>query len=354
MRAEVNAMATQAQGRIFIAVRSAALVARVSMLALTVLVAMGGGPGRAQTATSPKRFGWLGSVGCPVPGAPSIAFVLPHRLAELGWIEGRDLIIDCISAAGRMDQAPALADELVARLPDVLFGVSTPVIRALKQATATIPIVTIASDPLRSGIVSNLAHPEGNVTGLAPMSFDLLAKRIELMKDLLPRLSRVALFYRKGGDAIDLQQMQNDTIAAAKALGFTWEIVYPTDAEDIDEIFARLAAEGFDAAYIWPGPFAYANRGRYAKMALQHRIPTISDTTEYAREGVLLSYGLDTNRLLVLAADYIDKLLRGAKPADLPLQQPTKFDLVINLKTAKALGLTIPQSILFRADELIE
>ncbi len=148
--------------------------------------------------------------------------------------------------------------------------------------------------------------------------------------------------------------MQNETIAAAKTLGFTWEIFYPAVPEDYDLIFARLAAEGFHAAYIWPGPFAYANRMRIAKMALQHRVPTISDITEYAREGVLISYGLDTGRLLVRAAEYIDKILRGAKPADLPVEQPTKFELVVNLKTAKALGLAIPESFLLRADEVIE
>ncbi len=186
------------------------------------------------------------------------------------------------------------------------------------------------------------------------MSFELLPKRMELLKELLPRLSRLAFIYRKGGDPISLQQMEKELITAAGALGFTWETFYPAVPEDYDRIFARLAAEGFDAAYISPGPLGYANRGRIAKMALQHRVPTVSDTTEYAREGVLLSYGLDTSRLLVRAAEYIDKILRGAKPADLPVEQPTRLELVINLKTAKALGLTIPQSVLIRADQVIE
>jgi ABC-type uncharacterized transport system substrate-binding protein len=253
-------------------------------------------------------------------------------LADRGWVEGRTLIVDCIQAGGRMQDVPALAADLVARKPDVLFGESTPVVRALKQATGKIPIVTIASDPLGSGIVTNLAHPEANVTGLAPMSFDLAAKRTELLRDVLPRLSRLALI---GADPVEQEQMQ-------------------TSVADVGATFEQLAAEGYDAVYLWPSPFAFLNRARIAAAAIQYRLPTISDTTEYARFGVLLSYGVQDGSLLRAAAEYVDKLLRGAKPADLPLQQPTKFELVINLGTAKALGLTIPQSVLLRADEVIE
>jgi putative ABC transport system substrate-binding protein len=253
-----------------------------------------------------------------------------------------------------MQDVPALAAELVARKPDVLFGESTPVVRALKQATAKIPIVTIASDPLGSGIVTNLAHPEANVTGLAPMSFDLAAKRTELLRDVLPRLSRLALIYHTGADPVDHQQMQKDIRSAGLALGFTWKVFYLTSVADVGATFEQLAAEGYDAVYIWPSPFTFLHKAMIAAAALQYRLPTISDTTEFARSGVLLSYGVQDSSLLRAAAEYVDKLLRGAKPADLPLQQPTKFELVINLGIAKALGLTIPQSVLLRADEVIE
>ena len=236
----------------------------------------------------------------------------------------------------------------------MLLGASTPTVMALKQATATIPIVTAASDPLRSGIVSNLAHPDTNVTGLAPMSFDLMAKRIELLKDILPRFSRLAILYRKGAYPVDHEQMQKDATAAARTLGFAWEAFYPAAPEDVESIFARLASEGFDAVYVWSTPFTYLNRTHIAKIAIQYRVPTISESSDYAREGALLTYGLDVSRLIEASTEYIDKLLRGGSPADLPLRQPTKFDLVINLKTAKAIGVEVPQSVLFRADEVIE
>ena len=332
--------------------KSAALV-RMLLLAVAALIAPGS-HAIAQTVAAPKRLGILAGTTCPTPDGPSIWKPLLRNLADHGWIEGRTLIVDCIAAGNRLEQAPALALELVGRRPDVLLGASTPTVMALKQATATIPIVTAASDPLRSGIVSNLAHPDTNVTGLAPMSFDLVAKRIELLKDILPRFSRLAILYRKGAYPVDHEQMQKDATAAARTLGFAWEAFYPAAPEDVESIFARLASEGFDAVYVWSTPFTYLNRTHIAKIAIQYRVPTISESSDYAREGALLTYGLDVSRLIEASTEYIDKLLRGGSSADLPLRQPTKFDLVINLKTAKAIGVEVPQSVLFRADEVIE
>jgi putative tryptophan/tyrosine transport system substrate-binding protein len=323
-------MAMPGQDCSFRSAKRSALVARVL---LAVIFTAGVHPGLAQKSAPPKHLGILASAACPERLLPEMRlWPLLWSLADRGWVEGWTLIVDCIQAGGRMQDVPALAADLVARKPDVLFGESTPVVRALKQATGKIPIVTIASDPLGSGIVTNLAHPEANVTGLAPMSFDLAAKRTELLRDVLPRLSRLALI---GADPVEQEQMQ-------------------TSVADVGATFEQLAAEGYDAVYLWPSPFAFLNRARIAAAAIQYRLPTISDTTEYARFGVLLSYGVQDGSLLRAAAEYVDKLLRGAKPADLPLQQPTKFELVINLGTAKALGLTIPQSVLLRADEVIE
>ncbi len=243
--------------------------------------------------------------------------------------------------------------ELVARKPDVLVGESTPIVRALKQATTKIPIVTAAPDPLASGIVTDLARPETNVTGLAPMSIDLVAKRTEILKDLLPRLSRLAVILR-AADPVDHERIQKDVSAAGLALGFTWEIFDPPSVTDVGELFENIAAERYDAVYVVSSPLLYLYKGSIVEAALKHRIPTISESTEYTRLGLLLSYGLQSSDLMQHAADYVDKLLRGAKPADLPLQQPTKFELVINLSTAKVLGVPVPESVLLRADEVIE
>ncbi len=343
-------MATPGQGRIFFAAKPAARLIRVVLLTLVVMTTVGGGSGSTQGAP-PKRIGILAGVTCPGPGAVT---PLVRRLAELGWIEGRTAIIDCVAAAGRLDQAPALAAELVTRRPDVLFGAFAPVVRALKQATATIPIVSAALDPLQSGLINNLAHPEANVTGVSAISYDLAAKRVELLKEALPRLSRLAVVTQKGSDLADLREMGNQITTAANKFGYTWEIFYLAVPEEIDTTFARLAREGFDAAYIAPSPFFYVNRVRIGEMARQHRVPTVADQAGDARAGVFLSYGPDLNRLQIRSAEYIDKILRGAKPADLPVEQSTKFELVINLKTAKTLGLNVSAKLLALADELIE
>jgi putative ABC transport system substrate-binding protein len=187
------------------------------------------------------------------------------------------------------------------------------------------------------------------------MTFDLTAKRIDLLKELLPRLSRLAVvfFVRTAPDPVDDEQMRKDVAKTAEALGIGWNAFYPTN-ENIEQIFAQIAADRFDAAYVWSTAISFPNREQIAKVALQHRVPTISDFADYARQGLLLTYGQDAGSFFGDAAEYIDKLLQGTKPADLPLQQPTKFDLVINLKTAKALGVAVPPSFLIRADEVIE
>jgi ABC-type uncharacterized transport system substrate-binding protein len=348
-------MGVLGQNRSLITHKPAALVACVIVLALAVLIAATCNPAIAQTNARPKRLGVLAPISCPAPGGPTLATTpLLQALAERGWIEGRTLVVDCVAPGSRNERIPGLAAELVSRKPDVLFAATTRAVRALKQETAKIPIVTAASDPLRSGIVTNLAHPEANVTGVAPMSYDLVAKRAELLKDILPRFSRLAVMYGGGAEPIDQEQMQQDISTAGVSLGFTWKIFYPMAIAEIDDIFEQVKAEGFDAVYIWPSSFNWENHARIAASALQYRVPTISDTSDDARVGVLLSYGLDNNRVLQTAVEYVDKILRGANPADLPLQQPTKLELVINLKIAKSLGIIIPQSVLLRADEVIE
>ena len=334
--------------------KPAASVVRFILLAIALNA--GGGPGNAQTAAPSKRLGILmGGSSCPGPDGPAFWKPFIQKLADRGWIEGRTLVIDCVSAGGLIEQAPTLARELVMRKPDVLLGAATLTIRALKQATEEIPIITVASDPLRSGIVGNLARPEANITGLAPMTFDLAAKRIDLLKELLPGLSRLAIVcvVRTAPDPVDDEQMRKDVGKTAEALGISWNVFYPT-SENVEEIFAQIAADRFDAVYVWSTVFSFANREQIGKAALRHRMPTISDLADYARQGLLLTYGTDIDGLFGDAAEYVDRLLQGTKPVDLPLRQPTKFSSAINLKTAKALGVAIPLSFLVRADEVIE
>jgi len=303
------------------------------------------------TAAPPKRLGFLSGFGCSTDANPSS---LRRRLAELGWINDQTIIVDCVSTV-HPDQADALAAELVARRPDVLAAQPTDYVRALKKATTTIPIVMVStSNPVEAGLVTNLARPEANVTGVVSSGREVAAKRFGLLKRLLPRLAKLAVIERKGGDADVQAQLKKDITDAATTLGFTWQAFYPTTPEEYDAIFARLAAEGFDAAYVEPSPLVDANQTRIAGLAMRYRIPTVGNYIYHAENGLLFAYGEAANPLNGRAAEYIDKLLRGAKPGDLPIRGPVKFNLSVNLKTAKALGLSIPESFLLSADKVIK
>jgi len=227
-------------------------------------------------------------------------------------------------------------------------------VRALKQATTTIPIVMVATpNPMESGLVANLARPGANVTGVASSGREVAAKRIELLKRLLPRLAKLAVIARKDGDAVVHAQLEKDITDAGTKLGFTWQAFSPAASEDYDVIFARLAAQGFDAAYVEPGPLLNENQTRIAALALRHRIPTIGNYSYHAENGLLFAYGEAADPLNERAAEYVDRILRGAKPGDLPVEGPVKFNLVVNLKTAKALGLVVPESFLLSANKVI-
>lgn len=302
-------------------------------------------------AAPPKRVGFLSGFGCSTDANPS---PFRRRLAALGWVHGRTVILDCVSTVDP-GQVDALAAELVARRPDVLAAQPANYVRALKQATATVPIVMVTTpNPVESGLVTDLARPEANVTGVASSGRDVAVKLTELMKKLLPRLKKLAVIERNGGDAVVHAQLEKDVTGASTKFGFTWQAFNPAAPEDYDAIFARLAAEGFDAAYVEPGPLLDANLARVAKLAIKHRIPTFGIFPYYADNGLLLAYGGDADPLNERAADYVDKILRGAKPGNLPITQPVKFNLEVNLKTAKALGLVIPKSFLVAADKVIK
>jgi putative ABC transport system substrate-binding protein len=301
-----------------------------------------------------KRIGILAwRSACPLePDNP-----LASLLSELGWVEGRNMAFECVSAVGRLDEVPALARELISRRPDVLIAAPWSFIWALKQETTTIPIVMLSGwEPVRSGLITSLARPGGNVTGVA--WFGLLPKQMELLKEIVPNLRRVAFVTGVAGAVFSSPEtskiVEEDRQIAASALGFTWQVFPAAVTSDYEKIFARLAAEHFDAAYIPNTPFDSQNQTRICQLALRHRIPTVGVSARWAKTGLLLTYGQDASGPDARAMEYVDKILRGAEPSDLPVEQATKLELVINLKTAKELGLTVPPSLIARADEVIE
>jgi putative ABC transport system substrate-binding protein len=307
----------------------------------------------AQQPTQPlKRVGILRSGPCPL--LPDDLIV--RRLKELGWIEGQNFVLECVSAVGRVNEVPALARELVTRRPDVLIAGPWEFVIALKQETTTIPIVMTGTwEPVRLGLITSFARPEGNVTGVA--WFGLFSKQVELLKEIVPNMRRVAFISANPPPPPEVIKIGTDLLSAvSNTLGFTREVFRPVVANDYDKIFARLAAEHFDAACILGNPLNNQpqNMARISQLALRHLIPTAGEQAAWARDGVLLSYNQDALWTFARTAEYVDKILRGAKPGDLPVEQATKVQLVINLKTAKALGLTIPPTLLARADEVIE
>jgi len=300
-----------------------------------------------------KRVGILAQqVRCPIP----LDTPIPRRLAELGWIEGKTFVFDCLSSVDRLNQLPALARELVSRNPDVIMAAPISFVMALKHETATIPIVMYDTwEPVRVGVITSLARPGGNITGFA--WFDLLSKQMELLKEIVPHMRRVAYIAAPSPPPPEVSKVAGESItSAASTLGFTWQFFRPATVDDYDEIFARVAEQHFDAAFIPPVPSHIQNSRHIKELALRHRIPTVTEEPGWIRGegGLLLAYGQDYNWTTRLATDYVDKILRGAEPSDLPVEQATKVLLAINLKTAKSLGLTIPPSLLARADEVIE
>src|SRR6516164_8702307 len=270
-----------------------------------------------------------------------IAFLGAMR--ELGWIEGKNVVFEGRYADNRLERLPALAEELLRLNVDVIVGVGTLAPLAAKRATTTIPIVmTAAGDPLGSGLVATLPQPGGNVTGMSLMAPELGGKRLELLKELLPRLARVAVLWNAANpySARVFKQVQ----AAGGTLGIEVQSLEMRDPDDYDGAFEVARKQRPDAMITVEDPLTYTYRKRIADFAAGQQLPSLSGLSEFAVAGGLMSYGANNADLFRRAAGYVDKILKGAKPADLPVQQPTEFELVINLKTAKALGVTIPPS----------
>ena len=304
----------------------------------------------AQQLAKPPTIGFLSPNTVALDG-PRIS-ALVQRLRELGWIEGRNIAIEYRWAEGRIEHLAEFAAEFVQLKVDVIVTAATPTTLAVKQATSSIPIVFAAvGDPIGAGLVVSLARPGGNVTGLSLQQSDTASKRLELLRDVIPGLHNVAIMGNSDNASAVLDM--RETLTAARALGLDTvksEIRVPEDiAAAIDALKGRA-----NALYVCNDPLVATNRVRISTLALGARLPTMFGAKEYVDAGGLMSYGPNFPDLFRRAAGYVDKILRGAKPSDLPVEQPIKFDLIVNLTTAKALGLTISESFLLRADGVIE
>jgi ABC-type uncharacterized transport system substrate-binding protein len=305
---------------------------------------------RTQQAGKPPTIGFLGSTTPALQSQLTAAFV--QRLRELGWTEGRDLVIEYRWAESRSERFAELAAEFVRLKVDVILTHNTPPVLAAKQATPVIPIVfATAADPVGTGVVASLARPGSNVTGLSSQTPDLAGKRIELLREVVPGLRRLAILANPDNSYVVLDVREVGT--AARTLGLEVALFEIRRGEDIAPAFEGLKGRA-EALYILPDPVLFTNCIRINTLATRARLPTMHSLREYVEANGLISYGPNWPDQWRRAADFVDKILRGAKPADIPVEQPTKFDLVINLTTAKALGLEIPPMLLARADEVIE
>ncbi len=324
-----------------------------SILVAVVLLALGV-IAEAQQPKKVPRIGYL-SIGDPATESTRTE-AIRLALRELGYIEGQNIATEYQYARGKFDRVPELAAELVRLKVDIIVVGGPIPIRAAKNATKTIPIVMVGlgPDPVEAGFIESLARPGGNVTGLTNLGPELGGKRLELFKEAVPKLARVAVLYDPTIPA-SVRELKDVLPAAARALGLTvrfWEV---RTADDFDRVFATISKWRPDGLYVLVGgPLISANRKRIVGFALKSRLPSMYNNRESVDAGGLMSYGADLADSYRRVAYYVDRILKGAKPADLPVEQPTKFELVINQKTAKQIGLTIPPNVLARADKVIK
>jgi putative tryptophan/tyrosine transport system substrate-binding protein len=288
----------------------------------------------------------------PASAWSSRVAALRAGLRDLGWVEGKNIVLE-FRWADNVDQLPRFAAELVRMNVDVIFAPSSTMVEPAHQATKTIPIVfSNHADPIGTGHVASLPRPGGNITGLSELATELNAKALEMLKDAVPQATRIGVLWNPTtpSQVPGLQSVK----AAGERLGLTLHMVPAATVGDFDGAFVSMARENVAAVFVVPAPIQVMHRARLAELALKHRLPTMFESKENVEAGGLMSYGADRNDLSRRAALYIDKILKGAKPADLPVEQASKYQLVINLKTAKALGLDLPPSLLARADEVIK
>jgi putative tryptophan/tyrosine transport system substrate-binding protein len=322
---------------------------KITVLTLCVMLIVFCSSVQAQETKKIPRIGFLTLIANPDP----LELIFLQSLRELGYDEGRNITIEYRRAAGKVQSLPQLAEELVRLKVDLIVVRATPVVQAAKNATTTIPIVMMGvGDPVRSGFVASLAHPGGNITGMSNMMPELAGKRLDLLREIRPKISRLA-FLAYSPDPLH-KVFVKDAQEVAERLKIQLRPVVIDKVEEIESGFSTMNRERAEALIVQPLFISNLGQGqRIADLALKNRLPTVSDGGGFAEVGGLLFYGPDQKPMFQRAATFVDKILKGRNPADLPVEQPTKFEFIVNLKTAKQIGLTIPQSVLFRADKVI-
>src|SRR5499433_2685159 len=329
-----------------------------SVRELTLIVTLALGALAAPIISGAQPAARIPRIGVLHPGAPAtsshFAAAFDQGLREHGYLEGQNIVVERRFGEAKPERISDLAAELVRLKVDVIVTSTDPGIAAVKQQTQTIPIVMANStDPVGTGFVASLAHPGGNVTGLTNLSVDLSGKRLEILREVLPGLARVAFLWNPEarGTVLDF----NESEKAASSLHLELQSIEVSSAADLDRAFSAVTSQHAQAMIILPGnPLAFSKRAEIARFAQRNRLPSMYGIKEYVDAGGLMSYGPSLPAMYRHAATYVDKILKGAKPADLPVERPTKFELVLNLKTANALGLKVPPSLLQRADQLIQ
>jgi len=323
----------------------------VGIVALAVIIAICGARAGAQQPLKIPRIGYL--------AAPSLSAVVVRieafrqGLRELGYVEGKNIVIEWRSAEEKLDRLVALAAELVRLKVDVIVTGGPTATRSAKEATSTIPIVmALDNDPVGSGVVASLARPGGNITGLSTLAPEISGKRLELLKEIVPRLSRVAVLgtSTQPGYAQVLKEIE----LAAGAFNVKLQYLDVLSPKDIGTAFRAASKDRADAVLVLTSPVTSSHRAQIVDLAVKNLLPAIYDRSEYVEDGGLMTYSVSSTDLLRRAATYVDKILKGAKPANLPVEQPTKFEFIINLKAAKQIGVTIPPNVLARADKVIK
>jgi putative tryptophan/tyrosine transport system substrate-binding protein len=319
-------------------------------LLISLVLGIFAAPAAYTEESKTPRLGFL-LMGSSQAGLTSFFDAFREGLRELGWIENKNIVIEYRWAGESPERLPELAAELVRLKVDIIIG-STPGARAAQQTTTSIPIILcIAEDAVKQGFVSNLARPGGNITGMTAMTTELAGKRLELLREAAPSVSRVALLWNPSGSGPDYLK---DTQTAARSLGVTLQSVEVRTADDFESAFATILKGRAQALVVGPGQFMFSHQTEVVEFAIKNHLPSIYAWKAPVSGGGLLAYGVSISQVCRRAAYYVDKILKGAKPGDLPIEQPTKLDFVVNLKTAKSLGIAIPESILLRADEVIQ
>jgi putative ABC transport system substrate-binding protein len=319
-------------------------------LAAVIVMAFASQADAQQSGKIPRVGILLPSAPADTPAANLEAFL--QGLRDLGYVEGRNIILEYRWAENREDQYPPLVADLIRLKVDIIFTSSTPAVLVVKQATKTIPIVfPVSSDPVSVGIVDSLARPGGNATGLSSLASDLWPKRMELLKEAFPKVSRLAMTWNSSNPGMKLRA--RETLASAEPLGVTVQDRGVPDLDGLERVFATLSKDRPDALLTMVDPFTRRHLQRILEFAAKNRLPAMYEDRSFVEAGGLISYGPSSAELYRRSATYVDKILKGAKPAELPVEQPMRFELFINLKTAKQIGLTIPLNVLARADKVI-